>query len=100
MRVEFLTPANQEFLAAIDYYQARAPGLGEDFILDVEASLELITEADGLDSGGIEFRVILFHRRPNVAFLQGRVFGTRFDEGFQELAALMLVQETLSYRLL
>ncbi len=29
MRAEFLTPANQEFLAAADFYEAQAPGLGK-----------------------------------------------------------------------
>jgi len=39
VQIEFITPASQEFLAAIDFYEVQAPGLGEEFILDVEGSL-------------------------------------------------------------
>jgi len=65
MRAEFLTPANQEFLAAIDFYEAQAPGLGEDFIRDVEASLKLITDYPNLGSRGpAGTRRIHLHRFP------------------------------------
>ena len=65
MRAEFLTPANQEFLAAADFYEAQAPGLGEDFILDIEASLKLITEFPNLGSRGpASTRRIHLHRFP------------------------------------
>ena len=65
MRAEFLTPANQEFLAAADFYEAQAPGLGEDFILDVEASLKLIADFPNLGSRGpAGTRRIHLHRFP------------------------------------
>ena len=65
MRAAFLTPTNQEFLAAIDFYEAQAPGLGEDFILDVEASLKLITDFPNLGSRGpAGTRRIHLHRFP------------------------------------
>jgi plasmid stabilization system protein ParE len=65
MRAEFLTPANQEFLAVVDFYEAQAPGLGEDFILDVEASLKLITDFSNLGSRGpAGTRRIHLHRFP------------------------------------
>ncbi len=52
MRVQFLTPASQEFLAAIDFYEVQAPGLGEDFILDVEGSLKLLADFPNLGARG------------------------------------------------
>ena len=65
MRVHFLTPASQEFLAAIDYYESQAPGLGEDFIVDLEGSLELISEFPNLGSRGpAGTRRIHLHRFP------------------------------------
>jgi len=44
MRVQFITPAAQEFLAAVDFYETQAPGLGNEFILDVADSLILAQE--------------------------------------------------------
>ena len=52
MRTHFLTPAAQEFLAAVEFYEAQAPGLGNDLILDVEASLKLITDFPHLGAPG------------------------------------------------
>jgi len=63
--VQFLTPASQEFLAAIDYYEAQAPGLGEEFILDVEDSLKLLADFSNLSSRGpAKTRRIHLHRFP------------------------------------
>ena len=48
MRVEFITPALEEFLGAIDFYRDQAPGLGVDFIGDLERSIALLTEFPSL----------------------------------------------------
>lgn len=65
MQAQFLTPASQEFLAAVDFYEAQAPGLGDDFILDVECSLRLLAEFPGLGSRGpAGTRRIPLHRFP------------------------------------
>ena len=65
MRVEFLTPASREFLAAIDFYEAQAPGLGEEFVVDVESSLNLMTQFSTLGSPGpAGTRRIHLHRFP------------------------------------
>ncbi len=50
MRVDFITPALEEFLGAIEFYRDQAPRLGEDFIGDVERSIELFTEFPSLGS--------------------------------------------------
>ena len=50
MRVEFIAPALEEFLAAIEFYRDQAAGLGEDFIGDVERSSGLFTEFPSLGS--------------------------------------------------
>ncbi len=50
MRVEFITAALEEFLGAIEFYRDQAPGLGEDFIEDVERSIALFTEFPSLGS--------------------------------------------------
>ena len=52
MRVEFITPALQEFLGAIEFYRDQAPGLGEDFIGDLERSIALLTEFPSLGAPG------------------------------------------------
>jgi len=36
----------------VDFYEARAPGLGRDFILDVEGCLELISAFPNLGTPG------------------------------------------------
>ena len=65
MRAHFLTPASQEFLEAVDYYEGQAPGLGKDLILDVEGSLNLIFEFPNLGSPGpAGTRRIHLHRFP------------------------------------
>jgi plasmid stabilization system protein ParE len=52
VRIEFLTPAREEFLAGVNFYESQARGLGEEFILDVEASLKLIADFPHLGSPG------------------------------------------------
>jgi len=65
MQVHFIAPAAQELLAAVDFYEAQAPGLGNDFILDVEGSLNLIKEFPNLGSSGpVGTRLIHLHRFP------------------------------------
>lgn len=50
MRVEFITPAHEEFLGAVQFYTDQAPGLGEDFIGDLKSSIALLTEFPSLGS--------------------------------------------------
>ena len=50
MRVEFITPALEEFFGAIEFYRDQAPGLGEAFVGDVERSIALFTEFPSLGS--------------------------------------------------
>jgi len=65
VQIEFITPASQEFLAAIDFYEVQAPGLGEEFILNVEGSLKLIADFPNLGSRGpAGTRRIHLHRFP------------------------------------
>jgi hypothetical protein len=42
MKLEFLDPAQSEFDAAVDYYDAQSLGLGSDFEAEVEQALERI----------------------------------------------------------
>lgn len=36
MRVRYLTPAREEFLAALEFYETEAPGLGAEFDAEVQ----------------------------------------------------------------
>jgi plasmid stabilization system protein ParE len=42
MRVRFVDDALAEFIAAGRYYNRQAPGLGDDFVDEVEAGIEVI----------------------------------------------------------
>lgn len=76
MQIEFITPASQEFLAAIDFYEVQAPGLGEEFILDVESSLKLIAD----------FPIHLYTGRKQICsgLLQSSTSGDDLDFGWIE----------------
>jgi plasmid stabilization system protein ParE len=43
VRLHFVTPAAEEFWAAIDFYNAQRSGLGREFVEEVERSAELIS---------------------------------------------------------
>ncbi len=43
MRLHFVTPAAEEFLAAIEFYDAQRSGLGQEFVEEIERSAELIS---------------------------------------------------------
>ena len=43
MKVQFLEPAQTEFTAAVDYYNAQAEGLGFEFSDEVQAAIVRIT---------------------------------------------------------
>lgn len=45
MRLRFLTPARQEFLAAVRYYERARSGLGSEFIDALEQALTEIGES-------------------------------------------------------
>jgi plasmid stabilization system protein ParE len=42
VRIRILTPAREEFLEAVTFYEREARGLGSDFIDEFERALELI----------------------------------------------------------
>jgi hypothetical protein len=42
VKYAFHPEAKAEFLAAIDYYEDREPGLGSDFAIEVHATIENI----------------------------------------------------------
>lgn len=48
MKVEFFPAAEQEMSEAANDYEARAPGLGEDFILEVERVAGVLIELPSL----------------------------------------------------
>lgn len=50
LRVQFLSPANHEFLEAIEFYESNQPGLAMGLVEDVEGALALITEFPSLGS--------------------------------------------------
>lgn len=52
MRVEFSSAASDEFLAALDYYEAESPDLGAAFVDDVEHAVRLISTFPSLGSPG------------------------------------------------
>ena len=54
MRVEFASGAEEEFLAALEYYEAESPGLGAAFIDDVEHATSLISSFPSLGSPGLD----------------------------------------------
>ncbi|MGH7572646.1 MAG: type II toxin-antitoxin system RelE/ParE family toxin [Gemmatimonadota bacterium] len=61
MYVRWLTPARLEFLEAVDFYEARTPGLGADFIDEIERAVGNITANPraGLPLEGNTRRVLL-----------------------------------------
>lgn len=54
MRVEFLTPANLDYVDAIDFYESQRSGLGLSFVEDVERSIDLIARFPALGSPAVE----------------------------------------------
>ncbi len=65
MDVRFLTPARLEFLEALSFYESRAPGLGADFLDELERSVESIASNPSLGAsfeGGT--RRVLLRRFP------------------------------------
>lgn len=48
MKVEFLAPAEHEFREGIRYYSACAPGLGHEFVVEVERACSLLGEHNTL----------------------------------------------------
>lgn len=45
MKLEFHPAASEEFIAAVEYYEAALPGLGRRFLLAVRKTIELLTLA-------------------------------------------------------
>lgn len=43
-RVRFLRPAEEELLATVAFYNARIPGLGSEFLAEVERTTALVAE--------------------------------------------------------
>lgn len=65
MRLHFVTLAAQEFLAAIEYYDAQRSGLGREFIEEVERSAELISTFPSVGvPGPVNTRRVYLRRFP------------------------------------
>jgi hypothetical protein len=47
VRAEFLTPANLDYVNAIDFYESQRSGLGLSFVEDAERSIDLIARFAG-----------------------------------------------------
>jgi len=68
----FLREAREELLAAVDYYDSASPGLGEEFLADVEDAVSRIRSFPGHGSpsmGGTR-RVILRRFPFDVVYLE------------------------------
>jgi toxin ParE1/3/4 len=71
--IQFLPAAREEFLAAADHYDAASPGLGNEFISEVERALSRIAafpEHDPPYVSGTR-RVVLRKFPFNVVYFQG-----------------------------
>ncbi|HXJ96832.1 MAG TPA: type II toxin-antitoxin system RelE/ParE family toxin [Terriglobia bacterium] len=44
MRVEFLAPARDELVEAVTFYNSRKQGLGQDFAIEVQRTIERIIQ--------------------------------------------------------
>lgn len=44
MNIRFLTPASVELTDAVDYYEDQRPGLGYEFLSEVEAAIDKIIQ--------------------------------------------------------
>ncbi len=44
MNIRFLTPASVELTDAVDYYEDQRPGLGYEFLSEVEAAIDKIMQ--------------------------------------------------------
>ncbi len=44
MKIRFLEPARDEFLAAVDFYEQQAAGLGDEFTAEVEQGLTTVEQ--------------------------------------------------------
>jgi len=65
VRLRFLTPARQEFLAAVRYYERARSGLGSEFIDELEQALAEIAESPWSGSPfGESFRRRVLSRFP------------------------------------
>jgi len=65
MNVEFLAPARDEFVAAVDYYEEQASGLGAELVGEVEEKLESLRENPRLGPRHTEdTRRLPLHRFP------------------------------------
>lgn len=63
----FLPPAQEELVQAAEFYESRAAGLGEDFLMETERVIELVTATPEIGVpylGGEEARLVLLQRFP------------------------------------
>jgi plasmid stabilization system protein ParE len=63
MKIRFLSPARDEFLAAVDFYEEQAAGLGADFTTEVEQALTTIASVPHLGTRYLESTRRLVVRR-------------------------------------
>jgi plasmid stabilization system protein ParE len=65
MSLRFHPEAETEFLAAIDWYEERSPGLGADFAAEIHAALQrAIAMPDAWPRIDNDIRRVLAHRFP------------------------------------
>lgn len=65
MKSRFLVPARDEFLAAVDFYEDRAAGLGNELIGEVEYAIEIVLKNPEVGSSFTKrTRRILLRRFP------------------------------------
>jgi toxin ParE1/3/4 len=70
--VAFLPEAREEFLAAVEYYDTVAPGLGEEFTADVETAVSRIRSfpRHGSPSAGDARRILLTRFPFDIVYLE------------------------------
>ena len=85
MEVRYLTPAREEFLAALDFYEREAPGLGAEF--DAEL-VELEQRIQALPSSGVPYR-----HGTRRALLQSFPFSVIYQVGRNEIVIVALAHQ-------
>jgi plasmid stabilization system protein ParE len=85
VEVRYLTPAREEFLAALDFYEREAPGLGADF--DAELS-ELEQRIQSHPHSGAPYR-----HGTRRAILQSFPFAVIYDISQNEIVIVALAHQ-------
>lgn len=85
MDVRYLTPAREEFLAALEFYEREAPGLGAEF--DAEL-VELERRIQSYPSSGVPYR-----HGTRRALLQSFPFSVIYEIGRNEIVIVALAHQ-------